>query len=162
MQQELASRALVRSAWLLAGLGYLPFLAGLLALAGATPDLLGEREAFPLTVLYGSIILTFLGGIRWGVAVAHPASALPGTLAASILPSLAGFALTGWAAVATSAAPLGILAILFMMLGVWDHTAAGRGILPGWFARLRRVLTVAVSLTLALSYAFAFDRFFIH
>ncbi len=130
-----------RTAWTLGLAGLLPFviMTGLLAYAGR------EFIAYPQLVLglsgYSATILAFLGGIRWGFSLA-PAHQAIGTLVASVLPSLLGWALlfvpSPWAFAGFGAG--------FALTGLWDVLAARRGKLPGWFGRLRLVLSSVVTL----------------
>ncbi len=108
----------------------------------------------PFVVLsYGAIILSFLGGIRWGAALNEPGRQSPTTLAQSVVPALAAWVCTllpsPWSFVA--------MAVSFAVQGVWDVAAirAGR-ITTAWFAPLRLVLTVGAVLSLAvIAYASA-------
>ena len=107
-------------------LGLVPFLLPpLLALAApAHADLLGL-----VALVYAALILSFLGGARWGQAVAQPAPQ------ATVI---AGFALL----LATSldrSAQLTAMAALLSLQFVWDAASPA---LPGWYTRLRLLLTV--------------------
>ena len=70
-------------------LGLIPFLAPPL-LTAAVPAHGGFLALIALA--YGALILSFLGGARWGLAVANPAPGV-GTITVSMLPTLAGLAL---------------------------------------------------------------------
>jgi hypothetical protein len=143
---------LERAAWWLGLAGLIPFvgMAALLIYAGR------DFIAFPQLVLalsgYGATILAFLGGIRWGAAIAtgHPAGG--GVLALSVLPSLAGwlilFAPAPWSFLAFAAA--------FALQGAWDIAAARRGTLPHWFGKLRLVLTAGAVLAMLAAAARTF------
>ncbi|MCE7029385.1 DUF3429 domain-containing protein [Jiella avicenniae] len=130
-----------RTAWTLGFAGLVPFviMTGLLAYAGR------DFIAYPQLILalsgYSATILAFLGGIRWGFSLA-PAHQAIGTLVASVLPSLLGwvllFAPSPWAFAGFAAG--------FVLTGLWDVVSARRGELPGWFGRLRLVLSSVVTL----------------
>ena len=97
---------------------------------------------------YGAIIVSFLGGIRWGLAV--PAGD-PGTnYATSVLPSLVAWALL--------AAPepwrLAGLGLVALALGPIDLGLVRAGLAPAWFGRLRMILSIGAGLALWLG-AFA-------
>ena len=102
---------------------------------------------------YAAVILSFLGGIRWGAALFHagPAgrrTASGATFIASVVPSLAG-----WVALfPPEPVGLGLLVLAFAAQGAWDALAAQSGRLPDWFGRLRVAITLGavVSLVLAL------------
>ena len=89
-------------------------------------------------IAYGAIGLSFLGGIRWGLAL-RPLGARRQMweLALSIAPPLAGFA----ALMAPPAVGVSLLIAGLLALALWDQVCADRGRLPVWFARLRMVLT---------------------
>jgi hypothetical protein len=150
MDRNDASPAMmVRTAWTLAALGYLPFLLGAFLLFTSSPDSASFDSYVLLTALYGSIILTFLGGIRWGHAIAAGGGGSPGTLVGSIVPSFGAFFATAAAADFPSSLPFAALAVFFAVHGVWDLMATRKGLLPQWFGKLRLALTLAVTATLA-------------
>jgi hypothetical protein len=128
--------------------GLIPFLAGAASQWASLP-LLSQESGLRLTILYGAIILSFLGGIRWGTAIG-PYDSRRQTLefSASVLGSLAGLA-------AAFLPPIPALALLiagFLMQGLWDVMSVDSGRLPNWFGRLRMILTAGavVSLVAAL------------
>jgi len=125
---------LPQSAVWLGWAGVLPF--GLLALAtwwAPWRDL--AAQAF---LAYGALILSFLGGVRWGRAMACGAST--GQFAASVLPSL-------WAWLALFALPpavaLWMLAAGFALVARWDGSSDALAA-PASFRRLRLGLSGAV------------------
>lgn len=140
MQTERAAVP-VMAAWL-GGMGALPFV----ALAVAVIGLDGVTRALAVQALlgYGAVILSFLGGIHWGLAIAPggpPAAPELGTrLAWSVVPSL-----VGWAALlVTPVTGLFALAAAFAaMLGI-DLRATRLGAAPAWYPRLRVPLTMTV------------------
>jgi len=114
-------------------LGLAPFLApplvGVLA-----PDFSGLAATG--LALYGGLILSFLGGARWGMAVIEdrPRGAVV-TLA--MIPTLVGLALLMLPPSAQTAKLVGLAAALGMHL-VWDLCSPG---LPSWYPSLRILLT---------------------
>lgn len=89
-----------------------------------------------VAALYAGLILSFLGGARWGLAVreAEPQATVIGL---SMVPTLAGLA----ALVALhgqARAQLLILAAALAVSWAWDVRAQG---LPAWYGRLRSGLT---------------------
>lgn len=97
---------------------------------------------------YAAIILSFLGGIRWGIAVAAPESAdvMP-VFALSVVPSL-----WAWAAFfAPEAIGFVMFAVGFGAMGMWDRMLVARGGAPRWFGLLRTVLTWLVTPTMLLA-----------
>jgi hypothetical protein len=127
------------AAWL-GGLGVIPFL----GLAFATPfagDMLRYDLEFALFT-YGAVILSFLGGIRWGLAI-NPSRADAGglwrSLGLSVTPSL-----IAWAALLLPR-QLGwlLLAVSFVAMLLVDVMASRAGQAPVWYPRLRWPLTCA-------------------
>lgn len=138
-------RPTIPSAPLWLGLsGLIPFYAaGLLMLA--RNDALTHLATVAFAV-YGAAILSFLGGVRWGLEIARaPDAPDPRRLVFSVIPSLAG-----WAAAAIMItqpqAPVsaGIFAGLFAAQYVWDRQAAADAAAPNWYPPLREVLTGGV------------------
>lgn len=128
--------------------GLIPFVCGAAAQWVSLP-LLTAETGLKLVILYGAIILSFLGGIRWGTAI-RPYDQGRQTLEfpASVLGSLAGLA-------AAFLPPIPALALLiagFLMQALWDVMSVDAGRLPSWFGRLRMILTAGavVSLIAAL------------
>lgn len=111
--------------------------------------LVRERDKSELAMLalgaYGAVILSFLGGIRWGNLLFDHASLsnwMP--LLLSVLPSL-----IAWSALLLSPRPMMIvLAAGFTFQYALDVSAAKRGEIPQWFLRLRLILTSGAVLSL--------------
>ena len=115
-------------------LGVIPFVAPPV-LAILWPSLAAEAALF--LAFYGALILSFLGGSRFGLAIAHPAPR-PLTVTLAMLPTLAGLALLLMPAAARREQLLGLSAVLAVHW-LWDRRASD---LPAWYARLRSILTV--------------------
>ena len=132
--------------------GLIPFLAGAVVVWVGS----GEWAAFALRaqILYGVVILAFMGAVHWGLAIAAYGSdggGAPGwgRLGASVTPALlAWFAtfLVAWAALA-------VLIVSFVGLFFFDVRESAAGRAPAWYPRLRRPLTIIVVLSLAASLA---------
>jgi hypothetical protein len=143
----------------------IPYAAGALAIAGLLPFLglsascatggtawFGSgQQLVGAEIGYGAVILSFLGGIRWGAALNESNAVVQSFgLAMSVIPSLIGWAALLYFAVrAQPIAPLTLLIAGFIAQGLWDLVGARRGALPRWFARLRLPLTVLVAACLA-------------
>ncbi|MEM9724512.1 MAG: DUF3429 domain-containing protein [Pseudomonadota bacterium] len=131
------------------------------AVAAAATHLAPEAHA-PLArlslLLYGGVILSFMGGCRWGFAAAGLG---PGptflVLAASVTPALWAFfiliAALAQPAMVSFGAAAAALAVGFIALWGWDRAAAAEGAAPAWWMRLRTPLTIGASLSLALGAA---------
>jgi len=100
-------------------------------------------------VAYGATILSFLGGVHWGLAIGAHSSGrqdgkLPARLILSVLPSLAG-----WGALLVSqSAGLFILALAIAVMLWVDIRATRMGEAPLWYPKLRIPLTCVVVATL--------------
>jgi hypothetical protein len=86
---------------------------------------------------YGALILSFLGGARWGLEVANPVPGLM-TVSLSMLPTIAGLMLllSVWL---SRPVQLTAMAVLLALQMVWDVRSRR---LPGWYPRLRVLLTL--------------------
>ena len=128
-----------RTAWILGLGGLVPFVLMTAMLVYAGRDFIAFRQLLLAYGGYSATILAFLGGIRWGAALA-PAARRPATLILSVLPALAAwlvlFLPSPWLFAG--------FALLFLVQGVWDVLAARGTALPSWFGRLRTVLTGVV------------------
>ena len=114
-------------------LGLVPFLGP--PLAGALLPVFKPVAAMILA-LYGGLILSFLGGARWGLAITHHQPAI-GTISLAMIPTLAGLALLLLPSNSRGIQLTGIAASLALHC-LWD--IADRN-LPAWYPRLRTILT---------------------
>lgn len=149
MSQQQATNRIPLSALLLGLAGLIPFAAGAVSQLLPLPVLTGE-VGIRLIVTYGAIILSFLGGIRWGTALGPYDGRRQGVdFSASVLGSLVGLA-----AVFAAAVPaLALLIAGFLMQALWDLMSVESGRLPPWFGKLRMLLTAGavISLVAALT-----------
>jgi hypothetical protein len=118
-------------------LGLIPFLAPPL-LAAAIPAHSGFLALIALA--YGALILSFLGGARWGLAVATPAPSFL-TITLSMLPTIAALALLLYPGLARPMQLL-VMAALLTLHFIWDARATG---VPPWYWRLRAMLTLGAA-----------------
>lgn len=132
-------RGAIRLGWA----GVLPFLG--LALAAWWPA--ARDPAIQAFLAYGALILSFLGGARWGRAMAGGAGT--GQFAASVIPSL--WAWLAWLLLPPAPA-LCLLAGGFALVGWWDGRSDALAA-PDSFRRLRRDLSRAVLACHALALA---------
>ena len=141
-----------RAAQWLGGLGALPFIG--LAITGAWLDEPLRQQALTALAVYGAIILSFLGGIHWGLAIAKFGTLASEQAAArrllfSVLP-----ALIGWSALLLPR-PIEalVLAGTFALLGLFDARASQAGEAPTWYPKLRWPLTAVVVAALLIGAA---------
>ena len=132
--------------------GLLPQLLCLLALVGGNPE--ARFVALACAFAYAALILSFLGGLWWGLAAAHGRA--PGWIwIAAVTPSLIAFAscypwMVGAAWPGPSLVVLG--AALIASLGV-DGKLRVMGIAPIWWLGLRVPLSVGLGgMTLAIAW----------
>jgi hypothetical protein len=136
-----------RLAWILALAGAIPFVAATAALYLSDASRI-RVPAIAALVTYSAVILSFLGGIEWGIALRDEAgneSTRAVALVLSVVPSLAAWGVLWLPSPAWQVG--GSLAIL---VGVWaaDQWMASRGLLPAWFVDLRTAVTAIVALIL--------------
>jgi len=132
-------------------------LAGLIPFAGlAGAVLLGLHPAglapSPALAAYGACILSFLGGARWGLALADRERLDAAEYAAATLPSL-----IGWGAILSPGISvqisLAVLAAGLAAMWAWDiRTVTARGA-PAWYPRLRSLASAGAVASLALAAA---------
>ncbi len=129
-------------------MGVLPFAASSLSLAIGV-SLAPAPAALALST-YGAIILSFMGGAQWGLAVAASSSAPSGLwrrFGTSVIP-----ALVGWSALLAPGRPgLAVLATAFALLAAYDLWSVRQGEAPPWYGRLRLGLSLAVDACLAMA-----------
>ncbi len=141
-----AASQIPRPALVLGWLGVLPF--AIFTLLAITGSVIPRSMAIDALVLYGVVILSFMAGVQWGLAMVSTSGAGIGPrLAISVLPALAAFGL--WYSPATPA--LIGLAAVFLALLRYDITTSRAGVAPHWYAALRIQLTSSVVVCLMLA-----------
>ncbi len=117
--------------------GLLPFLAAALGAWFGPAEWRGA--ALPALAAYGAVILGFLGAVHWGFALQAPRDAATAPrLVLGVLP-----ALVAWVALLLPAAwALGLLALGILATTATETVAAGRGLLPAGYLRLRWCLSL--------------------
>lgn len=137
-----------RTALRLGLLGALPFLALSLWLAGISGDHPWRPATITLLTQYAAIVLSFLGGIRWGLAMGQGGPARTLDMAMTVLPPL-----VAWASLSV---PLpytfAVLAAAYAGHGAWDAFAVHAGAAPEWYGRLRGGLTALAVAALVLAF----------
>lgn len=130
--------------------GVIPFATGALATAIAPETYIPMFAT--ATQLYGASILSFLGGVHWGLALRHNPAVMTKDFVVSVIPSL-----VGWSAALANPNPgLAILSSSFVMLYGYDRfrLAASRvsPMIPSWYLPMRLPLTVAAAGGCAVSW----------
>ena len=125
--------------------GLAPFLAALLGVGLApTPEL--RELAQRLAIGYGAAILSFVGAVHWGLALAGRWQWSPLVAFGSILPSVVATA----AVLFGGQRGLGLLVVGFGLFWIYEHRRLGAALPPDYLA-LRRSLSLAVCSLLALT-----------
>ena len=97
----------------------------------------GVGVAAAVEAVYSALILSFLGGARWGLAV-RDASPNPVLVGLAMTPTLAGLAVLIFT---HGELRLRLLALAVALTLSWGWDLATKG-LPPWYARLRTGLTL--------------------
>jgi len=105
------------------------------------------RMALLGQIYYGAVILSFVGAVHWGLALAghggHQSGWRP--LGLAVLP-----ALLGWlACLLVPMLGLALLMLGFAGVFVYDRAQARSGAAPAWYPALRKPLTMIVLVSLA-------------
>ena len=141
-----------RPAFLLGIAGAIPFVALCLMTVAGYPDLPFEPKAALL--YYGAVILAFLGGIHWGLAMARwvpgdPKGNTTSQFTISVCPSIVALAAAMLRDFSLDSGLI-LLALAFAALATFDHVAVRQGEAPTWYPKLRWPLSLAVICALLL------------
>ena len=128
-------RRIPRSPLLLGIAGLIPFWALSLGLLLKVPAFVSTQQMATALAAYGAIILSFLGGIRWGLAMTTAGTSTDYFFA--VVPSVIGWALV----LAPDPWRLAALGIALLGLGPADLRLIYAGTAPFWFGRLRIILS---------------------
>jgi hypothetical protein len=134
----------------LGAFGAIPFIT--LAVAVLFLEGAGQEKAYFAIAAYGAVILSFLGGIHWGLAVADGDQAEGDgknlvRLGGSVVPSL-----VGWVALfLTTSTGLFVLAAAFAGMLLFDWHASRKAHAPRWYPKLRCPLTTVVVVSLVVT-----------
>ncbi len=148
---DTAHESMPISALLLGVGGLIPFFGLALWQGFAGDDVLAERLLAGF-VFYAASILSFLGGIGWGLAIGERDPLQRGlSFGVSIVPSLIAWA-AAFVNVQNLGFSLGVLAAAFLLQGFWDWRLVHSGRAPRWFGHLRIGLTCAVLCAIAITW----------
>lgn len=131
--------------------GFIPFAALAFWLYGIAPDHPWRQGTIVLLTAYGAVVLSFLGGIRWGLALRGREGDGTADLTLGVVPPL-----VGWIAIVVPA-PLNfvLLAVAFAAQGAWDSLTLASDDAPDWFRRIRIQMTVLVVAALVVAFVAA-------
>ena len=127
--------------------GLIPFLAAALGVWVAPQG--WNLLALDVQLAYGAVILSFMGAVHWGLAMAGGSTAMTyQRLGWSVVP-----ALLGWLALLLNPG-YGLLLMAAGFAGVFygDLKSIAAGNTPAWYKALRKPLTVIVIATLLSSF----------
>ena len=111
---------------------------------------LPERFLHHALLTYAALISSFIGGVRWGLALTAPVSRQASLFVVSVCPSL-----VAWLALAMPRPYDFVLLItLFLCLLVLDVQLVRQQLVPRWFGSLRLLLSTCVILSLLAPLAF--------
>lgn len=132
--------------------GLLPFVAAATAVGLLREDIAGRAAAELILLAYAAVILSFLGGVRWGIEIARSAPPRWAVLGLSVLGALAGWAMV-LHAVLRGQSPwlLAVAAGLLALHWAWDVFAAREA--PAWYGGLRTLASLGAVLSLLAAFA---------
>ena len=143
-----ADMQMARTGRYLALLGFAPLAILALWLYGIAPDHPWRSTTIALLTGYAAVTLSFLGGIRWGIALLGNSEERQGHIVLSIVPPL-----IGWVAlIATPPLVFVFLAVAFAAQGAWDSLTLPPGAAPEWFRKVRFQMTLLVVAALVLAF----------
>lgn len=135
---------------LLSLIGVLPFIAAVMIIWFG--PLSHTAPSLQALITYAVVILSFLGGIQWGIGVAISESAPQSSQSLFLLSVVP--ALLSWAMLFIDAVGARIMVAIFLFGFVWaiDALLHLQKLIPTWFFRLRCIMTpiVIASLLAAL------------
>lgn len=128
--------------------GLLPFWGLALLVIVGDPEMKANVIRAQLT--YGAVILSFLGGIHWGLAVMHKSDATWRRLGWGVTPSL-----IAWGALFLPQLwGLGVLLTGFVAAAVIDYRIFAFAKVTSWFGLLRTILSAGAIFALLLTLIF--------
>jgi hypothetical protein len=151
-----SSRRPPMPAIVLGAAGLLPLLIALFVrlAAGADPDTPLAGKIGGLAITYSAMILSFLGGIWWGVASARAGEAeQPRLLVIAVAPTILAALLFGLSADMPVVCST-LLGLAIALTPLVDRMLDRRKLVPAWWMNLRLPLSLALgALTIGLGFA---------
>lgn len=126
----------VRAAWLMGAIGLVPFAVGVVGIWAPFPSLPSASAALAL-VIYATVVLAFLGGVRWGADLNQSRAPGIGTLTFALLPGAAALVLCAILPVIGLRWCFAGLIGAFALQAVWDLRSHA---MPAWAGQLRAMI----------------------
>ena len=144
---ETNSDSYINMAKLLGFGGLVPFAGCAVLMYSGSPST--SIVALFANAVYGSVILSFVGAVHWGLTMREDRS--PYWYVWSITP-----AILGWLAIVLLDIKISLLALAIAFTLAWsvDRQASLRGLIPSWYMQMRHILTAGATISL-LATAFA-------
>jgi len=137
------SQQIPQTALVLGLAGLIPFIATATA-CWLLDNELQTKAHFTLGA-YGAVILSFLGGVKWGVLVNDKTNLEKwGPIVLSVVPSIVGWFALLLPVIATLAVLSGIMVLQYY----FDIESVKEKKLPPWYGRLRTILTTGAVISL--------------
>lgn len=125
--------------------GLVPLVLCLLGVA-LLPDIAARELAQRISIVYGAVVLAFIGAVHWGLALAGFLAWRPARIAGATLPAGTGTA----AAVLGGQRGLLLLVVGFGIFWLYEHRRVGAE-LPADYLSLRRNLSLVACFLLAVT-----------
>jgi len=126
-------------------LGYAGLIPFVIFSIGSWTTLPYVADSTHVLITYAAIILSFMGAIHWGAAIANAARQHSKDLVVSVVPALAAWL----ALLLPEIFALVILFVGFILLITYDLAVAKSQALPNWYLSMRIRLTFIVTICLA-------------
>ncbi|WP_454884024.1 DUF3429 domain-containing protein [Sphingomonas oryzagri] len=140
----------------LGAMGLLPLLIALFVrlAAGADPDTALPGKIGGLALTYAAMILSFLGGIWWGVASARASeNERPRLMVIAVVPAILATVLYGFSADMPVVCST-LLGLVIAATPLVDRMLMKKRLVPAWWMNLRLPLSLALgALTIGLGFA---------
>lgn len=132
-------------------LGALPFIALSISVTFIDAPVTGWMMQALLT--YAAVILSFLGGIRWGFALQHAAHGKPRLINRLYLESV-GLSLAAWGTLFLPELHQRLLSFAFLFALAWglESLLYNRRLIPLWYFNLRSIITPIVVVAMYVAY----------
>ena len=128
--------------------GLVPLIAG--AIAVWTSEAAEVRPVAEAMLFYSATVLSFLGGVRWGLAIDNPRSGrMFSSLTIGIFPPLIAWVMMlidlHWGLLGT--------AVAYALMYASDLMATKEGTAPAWYPQLRLPLTIVADIAVLIIFA---------